>query len=286
MKILEVGRQFIRRSTQILQDKICNFGTKRKYLPPEIKIKEQPISDTFDGRINLRFLEEGPYINEGRSAIVYQVKNNPDLVIRIKFGHRFKPEKLSFKNADPVRHIIAATDDFQVTVMKKMKGYPLHGECWHIMDDPNPAMYFEQIKALKDIPDETFIKYANDILEIREKGYNVDTTNPNNILFDNEAQKFNIVDIEKIPVEKEVVIDDFYPFIDGARLLRFYTIATDETRELIQKEARLFLDRIAKIGNKMGVDLSMRKFNDDDIIPQFMTCLYHNKRLDLYQHRL
>ena len=83
--------------------------------------------------------------------------------------------------------------------------------------------------------EEIIIKYANDILEIREKGYNVDTTNPNNILFDNEAQKFNIVDIEKIPVEKEVVIDDFYPFIDGARLLRFYTIATDETREAVEK---------------------------------------------------
>ena len=286
MKILELGRKFIRRTTQILQDKVCNFSTKRKYLPPEIKIKEQPISDTFDGRLNLRFLEEGPYINEGRSAIVYQVKNNPDLVIRIKFGNRFKPEKLSFKNSDPVRHIIAATDDFQVTVMKKMKGYPLHNECWHILNDPNPAIYFEQIKELKHIPDETFIKYANDILSIREKGYNIDTTNPNNILYDNEAQVFNIVDIEKIPVKKEVVIDDFYPFIDGARLLRFYTIATDETRELIQKEARLFLDRIAEIGNKMGVDLSMRKFNDDDIIPPFISCLYHNKRLDLYQHRL
>ena len=55
---------------------------------------------------------------------------------------------------------------------------------------------------------------------------------------------------------------------------------------IIQKEAQLFLNRIAEIGNKIGVDLSMRKFKDDDIIPPFINCLYHNKRLDLYQHRL
>ncbi len=286
MKILDFGKQFIRKTTQILQDKICHSSAKRRYLPPEIRIKEQPISDTFDGRINLKWLEEGPYINEGRSAVVYQIKDHPDLVVRVKFGKRFKPEKLSFKNADPNRHIIAATDDYQVTVMKKQKGYPLHGNGWQIMEDPQYQIYFPTLQAIKTIPDETFIKYYEDILELRKKGYDFDSKNPNNILYDAEKKVFNLVDIEPLPVKPEVTIEDFYPFIDGARLRHYYTIATDETRELIQKEARIFLDRIAAIGDRIGVNLSMKDFNPDTPIPPFLTCLYHNKRLDLYQHRL
>lgn len=285
MKILDFGRRILKLSADTLERRIFKCSNKRTYLPPEIQIREQPISDTFNGRINLKFLEEGPYINEGRSAVVYGIKNHPDLVVRVRFGKKFKPENLSFKNSDPVRHIIAGTDDFQVTIMEKMKGEPLHGEYWHIMDRPTGNIYFPQLNALKDVPDEAFIKYHDEILKIREQGYNVDTTNPNNILFDAEKQEFNLVDIEKNPVKREVVVDDFYPFIDGARLRAYYIAANDETKALIQKEAKIFLDRIAKIGERIGTDLTMRKIEDDAIIPPFLNCLYYNHpKLRLYRH--
>ena len=285
MKILELGKTFIRKTTQILQDKICNYSTKRKYLPPEIQIRPQPLSDIFDGQINLRYLQRGEAINEGRSAVVYDILDHPDLVARIKFGRRFKPEKLSFKNADPNRHIIAGTDDFGVTIMNKLKGYPLHGKHWQIMEDPQFHIYFPQLEAIKAIPDEAFIKYYEDILKLRQMGYDFDTKNPNNILYDANKKIFNLVDIEP-PIKglkPEVTIEDFYPFIDGARLRHYYSICTDPTRKLIQQEARTFLDRIADIGERIGVNLKMKDFDPDNPIPPFLTCLYHNKKLRLYQ---
>ena len=274
MKILELGKTFIRKTTQILQNKICNYSAKRKYLPPEIQIKPQPLSDIFDGQINLRYLQRGEAINEGRSAVVYDILDHPDLVARIKFGRRFKPEKLSFKNADPNRHIIAGTDDFSVTIMKKLKGYPLHGKHWQIMEDPQFHVYFPQLEAIKAIPDEAFIKYYEDILKLRQMGYDFDTNNPNNILYDASKKIFNLVDIEPVKgIKPKVTIEDFYP------------ICTDPIRKTIQQEARTFLDRIADIGKRIGVNLKMKDFDPDNPIPPFLTCLYHNKKLRLYQSR-
>ncbi len=277
MKILELGRNFIRRTTKILERRILKTAEPRTYLPPEITIHQQPLNDVFDGRIYLRDLRLGPDINEGRSAVVYDIKGHPDLVARVKYGKRFKPEKLSFKFADPVRHIIAGTEDLGVTIMKKLKGYPLHGKYWQILEDPLHCNYFPQLQALKAIPDEAFIKYYNDILELRKMGYDFDTKNPNNILYDAEKQRFNLVDIEHLPgIKPEVTIEDFYPFIDGARLRHFYSVSWPETQETIGKEAREFLTRIANIGDKMGVNLEMRKITQDDPFPPFLNCLYYD----------
>lgn len=284
MKILKLGRQFIKRSTEILQQRILDRTIPRTYLPPDITIKPQPLSDVFDGQLYLLELKRGESINEGRSAVVYNIIGHPDLVTRIEFGRKFKPEKLSYKNADPIRHIIAGTNDLSVTIMKKLKGFPLHGKHWHIMDDPVHYIYFPQLKALKSIPDEAFIKYYNDILELRKKGYNFDTKNPNNILYDSNKQIFNLVDIDPVKGIKPIVtIEDFYPFIDGVRLRHFYSKSSVETKKEIQKEVQIFLDRILKIGEEIGTNLSMRKVEDNDIIPPFLNCLYYNKKLDIYK---
>lgn len=286
MKILELGRNLIRRTTKILERRILKTTEPRTYLPPEITIHQQPLGDVFDGRIYLRDLQLGHDINEGRSAVVYNIKGHPDLVARVKYGKRFKPEKLSFKFADPVRNIIAGTEDLGVTIMNKLKGFPLHGKHWQIMEDPLHCNYFPQLQALKAIPDEAFIKYYNDILELRKKGYDFDTKNPNNILYDSEKQRFNLVDIEYLPgIKPEVTIEDFYPFIDGARLRHFYSVSLPETQETIGKEVQEFLRRISDIGDRMGVNLGMRKIAQDDPIPPFLNCLYFDHpKLRFYKY--
>ena len=146
--------------------------------------------------------------------------------------------------------------------------------------------YFPQLQALKAIPDEAFIKYYNDILELRKKGYDFDTKNPNNILYDSEKQRFNLVDIEYLPgIKPDVTIEDFYPFIDGARLRHFYSVSLPETQETIGKEVQEFLRRISDIGDRMGVNLGMRKIAQDDPIPPFLNCLYFDHpKLRFYKY--
>lgn len=277
MKILDLGKRFINWSSEILQQKISKYSAKRKFLPPEIQIKPQPATDIFqECHIDLEHIKLGRVINQGRDAIVYQTQNDPNMVIRLEFDAVYNPTKLSSKNADINRHIIAASDDEKITLMKFIKGRPMHGSYWHIMQDINYNEFFEELARIKEIPDSAFIKYYNDILELRKKGYNVDTVNPNNILYDEKTKTFNLVDITKSDdVKPEVTIKDFYPFVDNARLEWFYKDSIDGEKEAIRTEVTDFLNRIAKIGRKKGVDLSMPQI-DTNHLQKFIVYLYHD----------
>ncbi len=277
MKILDLGKRFINWSSEILQQKISKYSAKREFLPPEIQIKPQPATDIFqECHIDLEHIKLGRVINQGRDAIVYQTQNDPNMVIRLEFDAVYNPTKLSSKNADINRHIIAASDDEKITLMKFIKGRPMHGSYWHIMQDINYNEFFEELARIKEIPDSAFIKYYNDILKLRKKGYNVDTVNPNNILYDEKTKTFNLVDITKSDdVKPEVTIKDFYPFVDNARLEWFYKDSIDGEKEAIRTEVTDFLNRIAKIGRKKGVDLSMPQI-DTNHLQKFIVYLYHD----------
>lgn len=260
MKIFEVGRQFIKKTSQVLQEKICDCAFCKKYLPENIQLKSQPLADVYQRQINLKDLKLGNQINKGHSAGVFDILNQPELVARVEFDTTFDPKKLSYKMADPIRHIIAGTKDFSVIIMKKIKGSCLHGRYWDSRG-PDSTIFFSQLERLKSIPDDAFIKYYNDLLELRSKGYEFDTVNPNNILYDSKKQRFNLVDIQFYPDGQNVTVQDFYPFIDGAAIGNLYKVSSAETKNLIKNETRIFLDRIENIGKKLGVDLSDKDYD-------------------------
>ena len=277
MKIFNYGKNFINWATELLRKRCSNFEVEKPLLDSDIRIKPQPATDIFqECHIDLEHIKLGRVINQGRDAIVYQTQNDPNMVIRLEFDAVYNPTKLSSKNADINRHIIAASDDEKITLMKFIKGRPMHGSYWHIMQDINYNEFFEELARIKEIPDSAFIKYYNDILELRKKGYNVDTVNPNNILYDEKTKTFNLVDITKSDdVKPEVTIKDFYPFVDNARLEWFYKDSIDGEKEAIRTEVTDFLNRIAKIGRKKGVNLSMPQI-DTNHLQKFIVYLYHD----------
>ena len=276
MKIFNYGKRLINWATGLLQSRSPKLESMPKLLDSDIKIKPQPVADIFEENlVDIHNIKLDTVINQGRDAIVYQIRNNPNLVIRLEFDSVFNPQKLDTANADLNRHIIAASDDGTITLMRRVKGKPLHGKYWHIMQDINWNDFLGTINEIKEIPDSAFVKYYRDILELRKKGYNVDTINPNNILYDKETKTFNIVDItQNEAIKPEVSIKDFYPFVDAARLEYFYKDSTDIEQEIISTNVCAFLDRIAKIGHKIGVDLSMPKAEASGL-QKFVVYLYN-----------
>lgn len=260
MKILDISKQFINTTARIINKNVKNCNIKQKYLPDDIKLKSQPTSDNFEHKIKLEELELEDFLNQGRSAYVYNILDHPDLVARVKFFTDFIPEKLSFKNSDPIRHIIAGTDDFSVTIMNKIKGEPLYRKNW-IKIGLSASEYLTELRKIKTVPDESFIKYYNNLLELRKKGYDFDTVNPNNILYDKVSQNFNIVDIEPNGEVQGVTIEDFYPFIDATGVSPLYKSSKENIQQKLYDEIRMFLDKIEEIGKQIGVDLSDKDFN-------------------------
>ena len=265
MKISEIKQNFISNITQLFKkESYKTNGIENNLLEGmEHNPLLQPTTDSFETSIKLKDLKLGDEINRGKESIVYNILNHPNLVAKINYYAFFYPEKLSYKNNDSIKHIIAATDDFNVVIMQKIKGEPLFGKNWINKRMLTPDEYFSQLDKLKKIPDKAFIKYYYDLLELRKRGYDLDTVNPNNILYDDEKQCFNFVDVVESETEHVVEVTDFYPFIDGAAVGLLYQNSSFEVQKKLEKETQLFWDRIEKIGNKIGVFLSNKNYIPD-----------------------
>ena len=150
----------------------------------------------------------------------------------------------------------------------------------------NPYKYFRELKKLKEIPDEAFAKYCHDVMKLRKESLEIDTVNPNNILYDKNKKEFNLVDIEKkIGVKEKLWIQDFYPFIDAKRLPSLYRKSGDLTRTLLGKNIREFLDRMVRIAKQEGYEIKVEDINRH-WVQDFVTYLYHDDQRMLFQYTL
>ncbi len=235
---------------------------------------------------NLPDLKLGAEINRGNEAVVYGVKNNPEWVVRVE--HENKPDFsiLGTSDFDENPNVIASIEDGKCQVLKRLKGEPLYGKNWEISSKISSIRYLQEMEKLKKVPDEAFVKYCRDIVELRKNSMEIDNINPNNILYDKNKKEFNLVDIKKkVGVREKLYIQDFYPFIDSRRLPAIYKRSGDLTRSLIGKNIREFLDRMIKIAGDEGWEIKVEDINRHRF-QNFVTYLYHDDKRILNQYTL
>ncbi len=195
-----------------IQTSSINFNSKikpshklvKKHKDPYISPIVQLRSDTFvceelEILNNLDKVTIVKYLNQGREAIVFET-NYPGYLIRIEFGNAFNAKKLVPVNSDNGL-VIAAYEDNTVQLMRRVKGEPLYGYNWRIVIPVSKDEYMQTFNTIKNLPDESFVKFIRDIVNIREKGHDVDIINPNNILL--EGTNLNIVDISSVCAESQ-----------------------------------------------------------------------------------
>ncbi len=203
----------------------------------------------------------GKSINSGLDADVFEIREYPDLVARVKHEAQFNPLNLK-RAAENVRHIWASNPDESVTIMTRIKGRPLYGGNWDIYGTPDKKEYMDNLNEILELPDSTFHRYIDDLEKIRENGCRVDTVNPNNILFDSATKRANIIDISKGKNYKNYTnVEDFYPFVDARRIITLLQEMTPSERETLVKKLKQFFARIEKIGNERNIDLSVEKID-------------------------
>ena len=148
---------------------------------------------TFDVTKDLNKLELREFINEGRTRKVYKT-NFDGIVIGLVHGETLKKGELKAVN-DPAGLTIAKNDGDTIRVMKHIKGKPLYGQGWSVYKHVPKNKYMTTFHRITGLPDETFKEYIRNFVRIKENGYDVDTTNPNNFLLD--RHHIGIVDLDK-----------------------------------------------------------------------------------------
>ena len=274
MKIFDLTQMVIRRVAEaaelVSKRKNVSLPDFDAVLPPQLSKDVYEIQPP-----NFVDVILGKRLNGGRDAEVFDIKNHPEWVLRWEYNATFDPRHLRAVEENPLG-VIASNSDGSVKILKKVHGKPLFENDWDIFRDPPPEESLIQLREIEQIPDEAFARFYDDILELRKNGYQVDTTNPNNILYDKKAKKFNIVDINKNEyVIPRVAISDFYPFLDGARAQSFYRNLDDVSREDFAQTVRQFFDRITKITHAKGDKLKIEEV-DHNKLQNFLVYLYHN----------
>ena len=276
MKIFEFTRKAIRHIAEAAE--LTTRRSERMTLPDgfNAKLPAPLASDVYEAKgFNFSDVRLGKRINGGREAEVFDIKGHPEWVLRWEYDSTFDARQLR-PVEDNVMGVVASTPDGAVKVLKKLQGEPLYEKDWDIFRDPDVTEYFSQLSKIEEIPDEAFIKYMQDLLELRKKGYQVDRTNPNNILYDSKTHTFNLVDIRQKPnLKSEIVLKDFYPFVDAARAQGFYRNSHDGTRNIFVGYITRFLDRVLKLAEQQGIKLEIEEI-DHNKKQDFFVYLYRN----------
>ena len=286
MKIFDLTRKAIRHIAEAAE--IVPKRNNKVSLPDglnfDAKLRPQLAEDVCEFKgFNFMDLKIGPRINGGRDAEVFDIQGHPDWVLRWEYDASYSMRDMKMlENQDDVLGVIASNSNGSIKILKKLQGEPLYEKDWDIFRDPSPEKVFSQIAEIEKTPDEVFVKYYNDILDLRKNGYHVDTTNPNNLLYDEKAKKFNIVDIRKDEsVKPEVTMKDFFPFLDGARALQLYRSLDDTSRKVYSEKVCSFFDRINDIVQREGLELKAEEINSKRL-QNVLTYIY-NKDEEMLQ---
>ena len=267
---------------------ITNKGINRKYLKPVTRIcSAENLGLKLDNIIQTPyafFLKTGEHINSGYHADVYALQgwDNSYVVPRVIMENRPMLDGRRLRPAEPnYDNIVYEYPNSSTSIRKRIPGEPLHGKFWNKPYMANSKTFFETIKNLSEMPDRVFLGYIDDVVHLRESGFEIDTINPNNFLLDKYNGKINIIDIatadSRIGYVERLQINDFYPFVDSNRIEDIIRDMSVPERKVLVKTVQDFLNRMIDIAKMRGYNLFVPKageYNSD-----FISYVYHNDNM-------
>jgi hypothetical protein len=173
-------------------------------------------------------VKEANLLGEGQNSRVYSLSGIEDYVVKvdkvkIKIGNEKKRVIMPVDNL-VLTKISSVEDVFEganmgqpigqvadiVSVLRKQKGSEHSIKNWSYFDHhqteitPEHAQAFlHSIEKIAQMPERTYLKFAQSIELLTQKGYKMDSINPNNLLIDHDNKEINIIDFFKKPQGKE-----------------------------------------------------------------------------------
>lgn len=143
-------------------------------------------------------------------------------------------------------------------ILKKQKGHSL-GVSYNYsdkIDDDNNKIHIRTLKELSEAPDRTFEKCIKDIKYISSLGFEFDSGNPYNFMFDTDKQEINFVDInDKYTGSGTQYGEVLYALLDSR-----YGLLFESSEKTPKKDAEKFknklIDKFFKAMKKENVKLT------------------------------
>ncbi len=192
-------------------------------------------------------------LGRGGNAMVFEIPNYPNLVLRLKKSVVNKPEDFKVTEIIPVDFPVdfncgqavaksqheskSSIGDEPIKILYKQIGTPAGGR------ELSKESYLSIIKKIANLPQTSFDNLAKETNQLVEKGIIIDPSKPNNFLIDTNNKKINIVDVSYSSVANRVNIDYFIsPLIDSATA----GMLSEQDREIFKPFWSEIIEKIEK----------------------------------------
>ncbi len=219
------------------------------------------------------------FLGSGASSTVYKF-SDPELenwVVKIRKNipeHMFHNQEMRILPDDLAEmnmgQAIAGFGD-GIAILRRVTGSPHAIAEWatrgrdNVPYSPKEVKSFlKEVKEISQFPQESFDDYAKKLKLLDDKGYKMDSFNPNNIMVDYETKELSIIDFYKYDKDKgrNSLCDLVAPLVDFKNFGDFYP----KLLESSQEEFRLAVSTINKkcldAAEKQGLDTNKQKYLD------------------------
>ena len=192
-------------------------------------------------------------LGRGGNAMVFEIPNYPNLVLRLKKAVVNKPEDFKVTEIIPVNfpvdfncgQAVAKSQheskygigDEPIKILYKQVGFPAGGR------GLPKEHYLSIIKEIANLPQSAFDKLVEETDQLVKNGIVIDPSKPNNFLIDTKNKKINIVDVNYSPRANDTTIEYFIsPLIDSASAGKL----SEQDREIFKPLWSEIIEKIEK----------------------------------------
>lgn len=209
-------------------------------------------------------IKEDNLIGEGLTSKVYKFDEEDfsKYVIKvIKKGfdtHNIKVNE--FEGMNLGQPVFKIADN--ILILKRKEGLPHSVLNWNEIKDgvaqiteKQAEKFCSDIEKLANMPDETYLNFASQVKYLSDKGYKIDSINPNNLLIDYDNQRINVIDFYKMdrPYQKNSYLDMAAPLLDFILFEQYEQKMDKVQRYWFEMSADMIVQKCYHAARKVGL---------------------------------
>jgi len=237
-------------------------GLKNNPLPDKLK-KQLPEGISIE-EIENNVICDKNILGKGANSTVYQIPYTDDYVLKLLKSY----DPNNIKIADFPQEVNLGqpvwrdNNNPKILILKRIRGFENSIPNWsntiynpkinmpESISERQAQSYFSKVKKIADFPQESFDELAQKIVLLQEKGYKVDSVNPNNLMVNPLNNELNVIDYYKIPPKELKEKSYINSYLDIVALALDFTLLPEYFDKLTPYEQFELMDMTDEINTK------------------------------------
>ena len=229
---------------------------KNNSLPAEIAEK-MPKGAQISDLIHMAQNSEN-IVGQGANSVVYNIPYLDDYVLKVL--NKDDPNMIDINefpsDVNLGQPVWQDENNPRLLILKKIEGREHSIPNWSrtvgvplSVTKEQSTKFAQQLLTIASFPQSAFNQFAKDVKVLSDKGYKLDSINPNNLLFDEEKQQLHIIDYFKVnPKETHLYQNSCFDLIAVAC---DFTLFPEYFDNMSEKEKQLTMNCVKIITDKM-----------------------------------